>query len=97
MTDDTRQRAPAGGKPPIPAELLCQVGGALYGDQWVTPLARALGVDPDTVFRWKKEAAQPGRGTRVTPRIAPELLEMIEARREQLEDMADRLRPFLGD
>lgn len=32
--------------------LLRQVGGALHGERWQTPLARELGVSDRTVRRW---------------------------------------------
>lgn len=35
-----------------PVDLLADVGRALYGEHWRIALARAIGVDDDTVRRW---------------------------------------------
>lgn len=73
MTDDPR-RALAGGLEPLSADLLRRVGEALYGAHWVAALARDLGVQHRTVERWRVGDA------RITPRIAPDLLTLLETR-----------------
>lgn len=87
--DADYQRALAGGKPPVPADLLQAAGEALHGRDWVAPLARQLDVDPDTVSRWKN-----GK-TRVTPRIVPELLKAVRDRVAALQAAEKRLKVFL--
>jgi hypothetical protein len=37
-----------------PYELLEAAGRALYDEDWTTPLARSLGVSPDTMRKWKR-------------------------------------------
>ncbi len=37
-----------------PYELLEAAGRALYDEDWPTPLARSLGVNPDTMRKWKR-------------------------------------------
>lgn len=35
-------------------DLLEAAGRALYDEDWTTPLARSLGVNPDTMRKWKR-------------------------------------------
>jgi len=37
-----------------PYELLETAGRALYDEDWTTPLAHSLGVNPDTMRKWKR-------------------------------------------
>lgn len=41
-----------------PYELLETAGRALYDEDWTTPLARSLGVNPDTMRKWKRRKIQ---------------------------------------
>jgi transposase-like protein len=36
-----------------------QVGSLLFGDQWIIPMARALGVNRRTIYKWKVQAQVP--------------------------------------
>lgn len=66
-------------------ELLREAGEALFGRQWQTALAEALGVADRTVRRWA--AGQP-----VPPGAQAELLALMEARGATLRALASRLR-----
>lgn len=44
--------------PDDPYELLEAAGRALYDDDWTTPLARSLGVNPDTMRKWRRRKIQ---------------------------------------
>jgi transposase-like protein len=37
-----------------PYDLLEVAGRALYDEDWSTPLARSLGVNPDTMRKWRR-------------------------------------------
>ncbi len=63
---------------------LSEIGQALYGGRWKTPLARALGVDYQTVLDWSA-----GR-TRITP-ARTAAIEAILARRRSEIDALTRL------
>ena len=62
----------------IPAELFRRAGVALFGDQYVAPMAVALGVDKNTVGKWAA-----GK-TRVPPGAWLEVRAMIEDRYSQI-------------
>jgi hypothetical protein len=87
MTDDPR-RALAGGLAPLPADLLQRVGEALYGPHWVAALARDLNVQHRTVERWRVGDA------RITPRIAPDLLALLQARAATQAALVEELAPL---
>jgi hypothetical protein len=67
------------------AELLARIGAALYGEQWQSDLARALGVNARTMRRWAVDGAP--------ERIAPELLALVTARGAELASVAAALMP----
>lgn len=75
---------------PIPPELLNAAGEALFGQDWIVALARALDVDRKTVSRWA--AGQ----TRVTPAIAPELVARLQRKAVQVEATLAALAPFVA-
>jgi len=39
-------------KPVSPADMLAEIGRALYGEHWRRPLAEALGIDERQLRRW---------------------------------------------
>jgi hypothetical protein len=80
------RRALDGRLDPLPADLVAAVGEALFGRDWVAPLARALNVADRTVHRWKAGDA------RATPRIAPELLQLLDERAAAITAARKRLR-----
>lgn len=43
-----------------PYDLLEAAGRALYDEDWTTPLARSLGVNADTMRKWKRRKLQLG-------------------------------------
>lgn len=89
MTDQPRRALP-GHLEPIPKETLAAVGIALYGRDWVSPLAAQLGVNRVTVQRWKDG------DSRVTPRIAAELDQLLADRSVWVDAARKALRPFLA-
>ena len=59
-------------------DLLRQVGEALYGERWQTPLSRALGVGDRTVRRWVSGEDRPN------PAIAGELADLMRDKKTSL-------------
>jgi len=70
----------------IPPDVLARVGRALYGGQWQMPLARDL----DMSDRSMRYMAKGERG--IHAGIVADLLKLIEARGEELADVAKVLR-----
>ena len=65
--------------------LITRAGKALYGEQWQSELARALGVDARTVRRWAVDEATPRPGVYVDLlREATERLDDLELLVEEL-------------
>lgn len=63
-------------------ELVREVGPLLYGEQWQSPLARALGVSVRTVQRWAADRSVPPAGVRA------ELEALVKRRRAELDVIA---------
>lgn len=66
-------------------ETLREAGEALYGPQWQTPLALALGVADRTVRRWAADEFTIPAG------IWPELAKLCRSRGRALERLAVKL------
>lgn len=67
------------------ADLLREVGEALYGTRWYTDLARALDVSERTVRRWSS-------GSHAVPDgLWADLREAVQQRRAELGDLSKRL------
>lgn len=86
---DGDRRALPGYMDPIPTETAVAIGEALYGPDWVSPLARVLGVNRSTTQRWKDGV------TRVTPRLAGELDALLKAHQAHVAGLRRALAPFL--
>jgi len=56
-----------------------KAGSLLFGDYWIIPMARALGVDRRTIYKWKD------RGV-VSPQAAETLKQLMTERRSDLKD-----------
>ena len=65
-------------------DLLIDVGVALYGAQWQTQLAEALGVADRTVRRWVAGQAIPAG-------VRDDLRALVHDRRGELAELAKRL------
>jgi hypothetical protein len=75
------------------ADLLGQAGIALYGPEWINPLARALGIDQRTVRRW-----QTGEMPLTDPDILRRARHLLLARRDGNDLPATRaITEFLGE
>ena len=66
--------------------LLTDVGRALYGDQWQSPLARDLQVNDRTMRRWI------ARDTSPPAALDAELIRLVDLRVAELQSLAARLR-----
>jgi hypothetical protein len=63
--------------PVTPAELFHRAGVALFGDQYVAPMAVTLSVDKNTVGKWRDGKSKVPLG--VWRSIAAELLKRLDA------------------
>lgn len=68
----------------MPLDLLIDVAAALYGAQWQSALAEALGVADRTVRRWV--AGQP-----IPDGVRDDLRRLVKERRGELAAIAKRL------
>lgn len=70
----------------ITIELLTQIGEALYGTQWQTDLARALGLkDPRSIRYWVS-------GNRPIPKnLAPELIALLKSNEKDIQHLIELL------
>src|SRR5262245_64099070 len=80
--------------PPLPpvGDLLEEAGRALgYGEEWINPLAKTLGVDRRTLVRWKNGEM------RLTPEheAAKRLFRILVQRRDAADRAANRLGVWL--
>lgn len=68
-----------------PAELFYRAGAALYGEQFVAPLAVALGVEKNTVGKWAagKSAVPAG--------VWGELEKLLLARGDEVEAVVEAI------
>jgi transcriptional regulator with XRE-family HTH domain len=76
---------PAAARPTVSADLLRQVGEALYGARWQSPLAADLGVSDRTVRMWLSGRMRP----RLEILIA--LSDLVDRRQARLGEAAERL------
>ena len=70
--------------------MLREIGEALYGDHWISPLARALGVNVRTMQRWA--AAQ----NSVPPESVNALLQVLSDRHTAISKLLVELWPEQG-
>lgn len=68
--------------------LLASVGTTLYGPQWQAPLAREIGINPDSLRDWLT-----GRNTRfdLTHPVWPKIAEIVSSRIVPLLDIARQI------
>lgn len=72
-------------------ELLRASGRALYGERWIFPLARDLGVSHRTVQRWDHE------GYPMPDERCVDLLALCKARGGDLEQIVQRLERVMAE
>lgn len=65
--------------------MLHRVGRALYGPEWQTPLANALGINIRTVQRWAAGDFNP------PPGVWADMLPLLTERREELRKAAPEI------
>lgn len=70
-------------------DLLIRAGQALYGREWVSPLARELGVSLRTMTRWKAGTYGPSETT--WQRVRGEIRDMLLRRKEQVSDLGQEI------
>jgi hypothetical protein len=77
------------GRPPgvavLSSDELAEIGAALYGHQWQTPLARDLDIS-DRSLRYLADGSRP-----VHEGIARDLAQLLAARSGALDKLADRV------
>lgn len=74
-----------------PADMLADIGRALYGDHWRLALARGVGVDDDTIRRWMT-----GRTPlKANHGVFRDALELLKRRSVDISDAADDLERWL--
>lgn len=61
---------------PDSSAIIALVGPALWGDRWQSEMARALGVNKDTVQDWRQGRSEP------KPGVWFDLKEIVEQRRK---------------
>ncbi len=77
-----------------PADLFRRAGRALYGEEFVSPLSRALGVEKSTVRKWADGKS------RIPLGVWREILASVVQRSQEFEalvvDLAEHLNPILS-
>lgn len=68
-------------------ELFAELGEMLYGPQWQSPLARALGINLRTVQRWATGESTPPET------VMDEVIKMFLAHAEHVAALAEQVRP----
>jgi hypothetical protein len=71
-----------------------RIAPLLFGDRWVAPLARALGVDPSLVHRWRvgERAVQAEHVERLVG-MARERVGALRATYSEIADVGAKARP----
>lgn len=70
-------------------EALCEVGAALYGERWQSPLARDLGVSDRTMRRWVNGAWD--KVVTLPEGLPRELAKLVELRIHSTEALRKRV------
>ncbi len=71
---------------PYASELFARAGEALYGDDWQSPMARALGLNLRTVQRLAA-AARDAQPYRIAPALMDEVAKLVRAREGELKSV----------
>jgi len=66
-------------------DLIERVGIALYGKRWQAEMARAIGVNKDTVQDWRQQRAKPRSG------VYKDLLDIASERQGELATLVEEL------
>lgn len=66
--------------------LMAEVGHALYGDNWQSPLSRLIGVSDRTMRRWA------AGDTAIPAAVRVDLMRICQERAMLLDDLTDRLK-----
>lgn len=73
-----------------PADIVGDLGRAIWGDRWQRAAASALGIAERTVRRWVAGTETP------RPRVIAELVGMAKAKRDEISALIDRLDGLRG-
>jgi transposase-like protein len=74
------------------ADLLEEAGRALYGDEWVARLARAIGVSAPTLRAWKAGRLH----LPLTHDAVKDTLRLLERRRDEADRVATRIKEVIN-
>ena len=77
-------------RPDIAPDAIPVAGQLLFGDQWMEPMARFLGVNRATIVRWRDGEMRPSPGARM------QLADELERRAKLMAPAANGLRAGLG-
>jgi hypothetical protein len=80
----------------VPAALLRAAGQALWGREWVGPLADLLAINRRAVERWAT-AARDGEAVRVSRSLVAELAQYVDDRRILAASVPERLRQLIAE
>lgn len=75
-----------------PNAILAHAGEVLYGENWRMPLARALGVNDDTIRRWMQGVTV----LQITHAVFGKLDALLERRQEEIADELTTVRMQIG-
>jgi hypothetical protein len=73
-----------------PVDLIAATGTAMFGGQYKAGLARALGVTDRTINRWLGGSIEP------RPGVFADLLELMKARRAELDELIAATEAYLA-
>jgi transposase-like protein len=74
------------------ADLLEEAGRALYGDEWVARLARAIGISAPTLRAWKAGRLHLSR----TDDAVKDTLRLLERKRDEADLVATRIKQLIN-
>jgi transposase-like protein len=74
------------------ADLLEEAGRALYGDEWIARLARAIGVPATTLRAWKAGRLHLSR----TDDAVKDTLRLLESKRDEADLVATRIKQLIN-
>jgi hypothetical protein len=74
------------------AALLAEAGRTLYGEEWIAPLARAIGVSAHTLRAWNAGRSH----LSLSHGAVKDILRLLERKRDELDRIATRIRKSIN-